>query len=266
MNRRAFLATVALAVLAALGVTLAAQATAASQPGSAPLATADPPTTAPPATAPPTTALPTTAPPTTAPPAPPTPPALPSSAMKGGDSGPEVQALQERLRELGYWLGTPDGTYGSLTEQAVMAFQKAERLIPDGKVGPATRDALASASRPAGRGDGTGIEIDLDRQLLLILRDGGVVWALNTSTGSGGRWNTPAGHFEIDREIDGVRHAPLGRLYRPKYFNGGIAVHGAAEIPATPASHGCARLSNAAMDMLWSSGLASVGTAVWVYD
>ena len=36
--------------------------------------------------------------------------------------------------------------------------------------------------------------------------------------------------------------APLGRLYNPVYFNGGIAVHGAGSVPNHPASHGCVRI------------------------
>jgi hypothetical protein len=98
---------------------------------------------------------------------------------------------------------------------------------------------------------------------------------LNTSTGSGEAYasprggtavaTTPAGRFAINREIDGLREAPLGTLYRPKYFVGGIAIHGSGSIPARPASHGCARVTNGAMDLLWSSGLAVVGTPVLTY-
>ena len=100
-------------------------------------------------------------------------------------------------------------------------------------------------------------------------------WALNTSTGSGeaytffggrlGPGRQPPGSFRAQREVDGVREAPLGTLYRPKYFNGGIAVHGSGSIPANPASHGCARVTNAAMDMFWSSGAMAIGTPVTVH-
>ena len=67
------------------------------------------------------------------------------------------------------------------------------------------------------------------------------------------------------RQIDGLREAPLGTLWRPKYFNGGIAIHGSPSIPGQPASHGCARLHDAAMDLLWDDDLVPVGTPVWVY-
>jgi lipoprotein-anchoring transpeptidase ErfK/SrfK len=184
--------------------------------------------------------------------------------LRSGVEGPEVLALQQRLTELGYWLGTADATYGSLTVQAVMAFQKANGLSRDGIAGPATLAALATASRPAPSVLADGIEIDLERQLLFVVRGGQVLYALNTSTGTSG-WRTPPGDFTVVREVDGMRHAPLGDLWRPKYFNGGIAIHGATSIPAQPASHGCARLSFAAMDMVWAEALAEVGTRVVVY-
>ena len=187
-----------------------------------------------------------------------------------------MQALQERLVELGYWIGTADVSYGQLTRQAVMAFQKVEGLSRDGVAGPATLERLTVAGRPTPvDAGGTHLEIDLARQVLMMVSSGQVQWTVNTSTGNGEAYAnagggtsvavTPTGTFAIDRQIDGLREAPLGTLYRPKYFNGGIAVHGAGDIPAHPASHGCARVTNSAMDMLWTSGLAEVGTPVIVH-
>ncbi|CAN5732920.1 hypothetical protein BH20ACT2_BH20ACT2_15260 [soil metagenome] len=194
----------------------------------------------------------------------PAPKPLPDPSLREGDRSPEVQDLQERLTELGFWLGEPDGTYGRLTSHAVMAFQKSAGLARDGIAGPATLAALEGGGRPEPRSTADGIEIDLDRQLLLVVAGGEVRWTFNTSTGRSG-WRTPRGEFTVQRAIDGVRQAPLGDLYRPRYFNGGIALHGSASIPGHPASHGCARLSNAATDLLWSSDAASIGTAVRVY-
>jgi len=87
------------------------------------------------------------------------------------------------------------------------------------------------------------------------VRDGHVVTALDTPTGAPGCHDTPRGHFCVERAIDGLRVAPLGELWRPRYFHRGYAVHGSPSIPAHPASHGSARLSNAAMDMIWAEGL-----------
>jgi peptidoglycan hydrolase-like protein with peptidoglycan-binding domain len=239
----------------------------------APTTTEAPTTTAPPqttTTAPPETT--TTLPPETTTTLPPDPAA--DGTLRLDESGDAVLALQQRLVELGYWMGEPDGNYGQLTRQAVMAFQKVEGLGRDGVAGPVTQERLAVAGRPTPRG-GDGIEIDLARQVLFVVRGGQVQWAVNTSTGNGEAYTsssggpavatTPPGQFRVQREIDGLREAPLGTLYRPKYFNGGIAVHGSGSIPANPASHGCARVTNAAMDMLWSSGAATIGTSVWVY-
>jgi lipoprotein-anchoring transpeptidase ErfK/SrfK len=157
-----------------------------------------------------------------------------------------------------------DGRYGSLTSQAVMAFQKVEGLERDGIAGPVTRVRLAAAQRPAPIGIADGVEIDLARQVLFVVQGGQVVEIHNTSTGRAG-WSTPPGQFAVNREIDGMRRAPLGNLWRPKYFNGGIAVHGSGSIPAEPASHGCARVSMAAMDHLWDSGRLTMGSPVVVY-
>jgi Putative peptidoglycan binding domain/L,D-transpeptidase catalytic domain len=230
-------------------------------------------TTAPGTTAPRTTAPGTTAP-TTAPPTSPAPEV--AEMLRIGDSGPAVLEIQQRLSELGFWLGETDGHYGQLTRQAVMAFQKAEGLTRDGVAGPRTRQHLPVASRPQPRiAEGDHIEVDLERQLLLVVRGGQVQWAFNTSTGNGEAYDrpsggtgiarTPRGRFEIERQINGIREAELGVLYRPKYFRGGIAVHGSGSIPAQPASHGCVRVSNAAMDLLWSSDVAPIGTEVTVY-
>jgi peptidoglycan hydrolase-like protein with peptidoglycan-binding domain len=59
-----------------------------------------------------------------------------------GSRGAEVVDLQRRLNDGGYNVGSSDGVFGSLTLAGVIAFQKAENLSPDGRVGPKTRRAL----------------------------------------------------------------------------------------------------------------------------
>ncbi|GAB3600829.1 L,D-transpeptidase family protein [Angustibacter peucedani] len=189
--------------------------------------------------------------------------------------GPVVLAAQKRLTALGYWLGTPDGTYGYLTSQAVMALQKSAGLGRDGVLGPKTKAALTSGVRPHPRtGSGSAVEVDKARQVVMVVVGGQLKWVLNTSTGSGQPYTsqgqsyvatTPEGRFTVQRQIDGERISHLGALWRPKYFTGGYALHGSPSVPGYPASHGCVRLSNGAIDMLWSSGLAPIGRTVWVY-
>jgi peptidoglycan hydrolase-like protein with peptidoglycan-binding domain len=195
--------------------------------------------------------------------------------LRSGATGPRVTALQERLTQLGYWNGRADGSFGSLTQQAVYALQKAAGLGRDGVVGPKTQKALDRGVRPKAKsGSGRVVEIDLKRQLLMFVDDGQVSQVFNTATGSNQNYEyegntylavTPAGRFSVSRQIDGWRHGPLGPLWRPKYFNGGIAIHGAYSIPPYPASHGCARVSISAMNWIWANDKLPLKAKVWVY-
>lgn len=208
----------------------------------------------------------------------------------GSRDGLETARIQERLLQAGFWLMAVDGDYGLTTKQAVMAFQKYHGLKASGSVDAATAQALTAISdRPQSRSERDGdvrngvlLEVDKDRQILMIVVGGRVEWIINTSTGNGqwyleqnqkdptkweiGQSITDSGRFKINREREnGWWSGDLGEIYRPKYFNGGIAVHGSRSIPNYPASHGCVRVSVPAMDMIWASGLVPKGTAVWVY-
>jgi hypothetical protein len=200
-----------------------------------------------------------------------------STTLRPGDSGARVRELQRELTDLGYWLGGVDGQYGNLTRQAVVALQKAAGISRDGIAGRNTQSALDRGVRPSARSSsGLVVEVNLSRQLLLVVDDGSVKRILNTSTGSGQTYTrpdgtrgtaiTPRGRFTVSRQIDAWRTSPLGRLYRPKYFTAsGIAVHGATSVPAYPASHGCVRLSLAAMDMMWANNYLPLRGTVYVY-
>jgi N-acetylmuramoyl-L-alanine amidase len=195
--------------------------------------------------------------------------------LRSGSHGTQVLALQRRLTSLGYWLGTPDGEFGDLTRQSVMAIQKVARLTRDGVCGPATWAKVDAGTRPVARSrSGHVIEVNKVTQTLLVVDSGRVSRTYNTSTGSGARylqggtWHTavtPSGSFSVYRRVNDWDDGPLGALYRPQYFNGGIAVHGLASVPAYPASHGCARVSLPAMNSLWRAGGMTVGTRVLVY-
>ncbi|HET9729382.1 MAG TPA: L,D-transpeptidase family protein [Acidimicrobiia bacterium] len=190
----------------------------------------------------------------------------PPRVLREGASGPDVAALQRRLRDLGYWLDDANGVYDTTTAHAVVAFQKSGALERDGVVGPLTRAALERASRVTPRSSlGHVIEIDKRRQLLLDVFDGRVRWVFDTSTGATG-WTTPTGYWHIFRQVDGWDPSPLGMLYRSKYFRGGIAIHGYPSVPPYPASHGCVRVINPAIDWMWANNELPIGTAVWVYE
>lgn len=65
--------------------------------------------------------------------------------LKMGSKGGEVKKAQEKLISRGYNVGRPDGIFGKNTKEAVIKFQRANGLVPDGVVGPSTKIALGMA-------------------------------------------------------------------------------------------------------------------------
>lgn len=192
-----------------------------------------------------------------------------------GSKGSDVTYLQQQLNRVGYWCGAADGVFGGQTQQAVFALQKAWGLVRDGVVGPVTWTKVASNTRLTARyGHGYRIEIDKTRQLALVVWGSTVRYTLNTSTGANrafyawGRWydgRTPSGKFAVRSHVNGWQTGALGSMYKPYYFNGGIAIHGSTSVPTYNASHGCCRLSISAQDMLISSGVLVNGRQIYVY-
>lgn len=64
------------------------------------------------------------------------------NTLKLGSHGPSVVTLQHLLLANGFAPGTADGTYGPLTRDAVLEFQRSAELTADGVVGPQTAAAL----------------------------------------------------------------------------------------------------------------------------
>ena len=208
----------------------------------------------------------------------------PVGPIRTGSGLDAVKRLQYRLLELGFWNAGIDGIYGLSTKQAVMAFQKWTGLTAT-SVTDATTAAFLNTSQckpVAGRTTGDFFEVDKAKQIAFVVRDGKVVYTFNVSTGngkdydeedqrSGGRVTgvaiTPSGDFKIYKERDEkVYEGTLGSLYRPKFVVGGIAVHGSRSIPAYPASHGCIRVANPVMDLIWLENLLPQGAKVWIHD
>ena len=205
-------------------------------------------------------------------------------SASGQRSGVSTKAVQNKLLSLGFWLLTPNGKYDETTRQAVMAFQKYYLLRPTGSMNNATAFLLDKLDvRPQAQAtEGTLAEVDKARQLLFLVEEGVTKYVINASTGDDrayvepdmntpgalirGTAITPVGKFKTNRErSDGWWVGDLGQIYRPKYFIGGVAIHGSQTVPAYPASHGCVRVSTAAMDMIWNSGMLPLGADVVVY-
>lgn len=165
-----------------------------------------------------------------------------------------------RLAELGYAYDAPDALANALT-----AFQKAERLPVTGQADEATLAALADASRPESlyRVKGRHLEVDLSRQVALLVDDGDVVAVLSASGADGAlvdmagrrvRQDTPKGRWDLVPR--GSRATLLATdLVCPLSFLGDYAIGGVrGVVPATGSTTGCVVVPAAQAEALWGRG------------
>lgn len=227
-------------------------------------------------------------------------PKVPLSQTLGrGAVGSEVQMIQERLIELAFDPGGADGAFGARTQQAVWAFEKLVMGVPSDQVtGKVTKEMwsrmqdplLILPRRPNSTPNHT--EVYLPQQVLIVFHDDVPVLITHISSGDGQEWCeevtispgelgnesgaqpikrgvcgvswTPGGVFKYYRLYLGRRESQLGGMYNPVYFNKGIAVHGAKEVPKVPASHGCIRIPLHISDYFQT--LVTKGEQVFVFD
>ena len=71
---------------------------------------------------------------------------------KYGSRGSEVRTIQDKLRRWGYYTGSVDGIYGSLTVSAVKKFQQKNGLAVDGIAGTKTLTAMGITSGSSSSG------------------------------------------------------------------------------------------------------------------
>jgi hypothetical protein len=193
--------------------------------------------------------------------------ALPGTAsaveLRYGDHGHSVALLQRRLVALGYLQpGGVDGVFGDQTWYAVVALQGWEQIGRDGVVGPQTRRALSHAQAPQPwlrlR---RALEIDLTRQVLLVVEQGKVRRVVHASTGA--TLATPEGRFTVTRRV----RRSWSRRYHvwlpyALYFHGGFAIHAFPIVPDQPASHGCIRIP--VQDAAFVFQASPIGTPVLI--
>lgn len=187
----------------------------------------------------------------------------------------EIKRAEKRLSEMGYPTGRIDGLIDPVTRNGLILFQKWERRKVTGRLSRSDFTALMNATAPQAKDSGyKHVEVDLDRQILLLIdEDGAVQKILPVSTGSNKRYNengmrglayTPRGRFRIYAKIPGWRRSPLGLLYYPSYFSDGLAIHGNPSVPHQPRSHGCIRIPMSAAAEI--SRQLPIGTIVLIYD
>jgi hypothetical protein len=183
-----------------------------------------------------------------------------------GSEGPLVWYLEYRLTALGYRPGPVDGAYDNRTADAVMAFQKVERLHRDGMVGGAFWDRLAVAKTPTAKltEEGTRVEIDLTRQVLFMITDN-KVWKIVPVSSGRSSMQTLTGYFEVRKKEPGYVPSSYGYMYYCSWFDTkhDLAIHGLRSVPPYPASHGCVRVPMWMAVELYNE--LPLGTRIYLY-
>jgi hypothetical protein len=220
-----------------------------------------------------------------------------------GMAGEEVRQVQERLDELGFFVGEIDGQFGPLFRQALWAYQKLVLNVPSDEPKDIVTDELwQDMQRPIriepnrwhSKGEATRnhVEIYLPSQVAVFFVDDRAEMIVHISSGDGKEWKevvkidpgefgnengtaplerreigvsvTPGGVFRFERIVEGLRNSALGGMWDPAYFNYGIALHGAINVPLQPASHGCIRMSQTAGRTFHQ--YIDIGDQVFVWD
>jgi N-acetylmuramoyl-L-alanine amidase len=214
----------------------------------------------------------------------------------------QTREAERKLSELGYWTGPVDGVLDPATRSALIAFQKWEGRPITGKLTLEELEAIRNGMPPKARELGYAhVEVDLDRQVLLIVsHDGGManddgermnndggaasyvgrrdgrgdgVLVLPISSGSGKPFvdegqmsvaHTPRGRFLVYDKVEGWEQGAFRGMYYSNYISGGVAIHGYESVPIQPESHGCIRIPLFAAPEV--SKLLPIGTIVLVYD
>ncbi len=186
----------------------------------------------------------------------------------------QTREAERRLSGMGYWTGAVDGLFDPATRSALIAFQKWEGRPITGQLTLDELEAIRTSTSPKARELGYDhVEVDLDRQVLLMVNDEGSVRVLPVSTGSGrpfideGQTSiayTPRGRFIVYDKVVGWEKGPFRSMYYSNYISGGVAIHGSPTVPIQPASHGCIRIPIFAAPKM--SKLLPVGTIVLMYD
>jgi hypothetical protein len=178
------------------------------------------------------------------------------------------------LSNMGYWTGPVDGVIDEATRSALISFQKWEGRTVSGELTRDELEAIRAAASPIARESGyEHVEVDLGRQVLLMVKEDGSVRVLPVSTGNDKPFDddgqtsiayTPRGRFLVYEKVAGWEKGMLGSMYYSNYISGGVAIHGSPNVPTQPGSHGCIRVPMFAAREL--SKMLPVGMIVLVYD
>lgn len=219
----------------------------------------------------------------------------PDEAIVGAAVRQNVEVQQLKLNRLFDGLGTPpllvDGVSGSVTRQRLCAFRLSLGLPVSTSVMAAGSDeeklllAATELAVPPSSATSSTRWVLVDQTCQILFAGSGssdLSLVFPTSTGSEGFETRPqdrSNAFRYDPAVDNngwhnstdfpvpIDNPLNGNMYRPLYFDGGQAIHGANNVPTSPQSKGCARLRVTHMDALvdWL-GLGDARAPIWNQD
>lgn len=188
--------------------------------------------------------------------------------MASGAKGAQVQELQARLAQVGWFDDTPTGTYGSVTAAAVKGFQGKRGLPATGSADTATWQRLADMTTKPTRDELAGKTVNkpktkLDKRcmtgrVLCISKTTRTLnWVVNGKVLSSmdvrfGSQYTPTreGTFKVflksRNHVSSIYHTPMPYAM---FFSGGQAVHYSSDFAKrgyAGASHGCVNVRDKA--------------------
>jgi L,D-transpeptidase catalytic domain len=179
-----------------------------------------------------------------------------------GEKGRSVRVLQSELAALHYAVPLT-GAFDEGTQRALIAYRKMTGLA---RIPYAGMQVWRSLARGAGAfhvrypHDGRHVEANLLKQVLAEIEPGGRVREIYDM--SSGKPSTPTvlGRFRVYEKTPGFNSEAM---FDSNYFISGYAIHGYAEVPTYPASHGCLRvpIPDAPAIYAW----VRIGTRVDVY-
>jgi hypothetical protein len=159
--------------------------------------------------------------------------------LNPGECSPVVGAFKSHLAKMGYVSGNGK-CFSARLGREVLAYRKVNDMDRTKKAGPGILKAVFE-----GKGGyhvkypdaGEHAEVSLDKQVLVLVKDGKPFAIYPVSTG---KPSTPTitGHYEFYRQEPGTNSE--GMVYS-FYWHNGYAVHGYPEVPNYAASHGCVR-------------------------
>ncbi len=162
-----------------------------------------------------------------------------TSSVSPGEKSPSVRLLQRLLAAKGYVTGVR-GTFDDETQRAVLAFRKVSDMDRTEVASPDVFRRLldgGGAFKVRYPEDGHHVEGDLTHQVIALIDHGKVQRIYPISSG---KPSTPTvtGRFHVYYKTPGINEKGM---VDSNYFIAGYAIHGYAEVPIYPASHGCLR-------------------------